>query len=314
MALPAAPDYTGLANQQAQASQNTAGWNTTQDRPNESNPFGTRTWSTDANGRPTVSTSLSPEQQQLYQTGVGTSQNLSNLGNQLSTGLAGVIGQPVSMAGAPSMNVGNGARDQVVNSLWDQYTQRMNPIWSQREADAKTGLENQGFFMGSEGANRAMDSFNNTRDDAYTKALQDAIVAGGTEQSRQLQMAQVARQQQLSEQQATRNQSLNELGFLKQNSGVTLPQFQSYAGAADASTPQLFQAGQSTADWNLANWNAEQVQKNNLTSGLIGLGTNFLGNTSTGGSIWNSLINKGIDGLTSAGSSLWDYLTNSLTN
>lgn len=167
-----------------------------------------------------VNINLSPDQQKLFDTQNKLSQGLLNLGqgslNQVSNNLSGSLdtsglapqvqsvygyGGPMPQAGRLGymgnriqQNVDGGpiqgnvnipGLGNVENALYSRATARLDPQWGTRQSQLETQLTNQGLRPGTEAWTNAMRDFNFGRNDAYSSAMNDAIAAGGAEQSRQ---------------------------------------------------------------------------------------------------------------------------------
>jgi hypothetical protein len=149
---PAPPDFASLAQQQTAAN-----------RPDQTSPFGSTTWD------PTH-----------------TKQTTAFAG-PLGDAASGLEGQ-FAAANATPLDNGAAARDKAESAIYGRETSRLDPMWKQREQDTNASLANQGLDPGSEAGGKALDVLNRGRNDAYSSALQDAIMGGGQEASRQQQM------------------------------------------------------------------------------------------------------------------------------
>ena len=92
--------------------------------------------------------------------------------------------------------------------------------------------------------------------------------------NQQLGMAQfgnTAQQQSLDQQLALRNQPLNQITGLMSGSQIQMPQFQGYQGANIAAAP-IYQGVQDTFQGQMDQYGIRQQAKNNMMSGLMGLG------------------------------------------
>lgn len=154
---PATPDTKGAAIATANANKfNTAG------------PYGSGTWTMRPGADPmnpqagdwTQTTTLSPEQQQLYEL---------NSGNKLATGqaLTGMVG-----------DLGN--RQQVADALYKRATQYMDQSFGDQESALTSRLQNQGLVEGSEAYERALRNFMQTRGQAYEGAASSAVINADT--------------------------------------------------------------------------------------------------------------------------------------
>lgn len=115
---------------------------------NQQTPFGTLTYVTDPNSPSgyTLETSLSPAQQGLLDTRVGTQQTLGTAGNQLATNAASMYSTPFDL------NAATGKTADLLNSWRQQYVQ---PIFNQQSSNLEAQLRNQGLTPGSEAYNNA---------------------------------------------------------------------------------------------------------------------------------------------------------------
>lgn len=99
----------------------------------------------------------------------------------------------------PGLNDFGGERQRVEDSLYDRQTSRLDPQYDQQRKTLENELMNQGFARGSEGWNHEMEAFNRDKEMAYSGARNDAIAAGGSEQSRMFGDAMSARGQGVDE-------------------------------------------------------------------------------------------------------------------
>lgn len=82
--------------------------------------------------------------------------------------------------------VGNpqGYVDTAEQAIYNRATSRLDPMFQDREADMDNQLRNQGLQPGDEAYDRAMRNLNFARNDAYSSAINDAIMRSGAEGSR----------------------------------------------------------------------------------------------------------------------------------
>lgn len=168
---PAPPDFGSLASQQ-----------TTQNRPNQTNPYGSTTWSTDASGRPTQTTGYSA----ALQPGVDAMQSQA------------------SNAWATPLDNGQQARTDGTNAVYNQETSRLDPQWNQATEANNASLAAQGLDPTSQAGQAQTNTFNQAKNDAYSSAQNQAITTGGN-------MAQQQQQMDLN----SRNAPISALGNLK---------------------------------------------------------------------------------------------------
>lgn len=246
-----APDYEAAAIAQGNANLQAARLGAELNRVDQIGPTGSVTYSQDPNNPNswTQTTALSPEQQALYNQQVGNQQGVANLaGDQLSS-LSGTLSQPFSVSGPERISsVGTRAyqtdinapsvantsvdlsgisgitsdfsaeRQRVEDALYGRSASRLDEQFARSDEDTRTRLLNSGLREGSEAWNNAMRDADLSKQDAYGAARDQAIAAGGAEQSRLYADALAGRQQSVGEafdtatfgNQATQQQFTNE--------------------------------------------------------------------------------------------------------
>lgn len=191
-------------------------------------------------------TTLSPEQQALYNTGVKTQQNLANTAQNQSQRLDSLLSSPFSLD-----------NDAVEARLMELGSKRLDPQL-QRTRDAEIArLSNQGIKIGSTAYDRAMELVNQSENDARNQLLL------------------TGRNQAVQEALLERNQPLNEIIGLASGTQVQTPQYGAtpqtgLAGTDIAGITQNAYANQMNA------YNQQQQQNNSLMGGLFGLGSSAL--------------------------------------
>jgi hypothetical protein len=249
---PPAPDYVGAAQQQGQSNLESALASGHISNPNVINPYGSQTVTWNGND-PTVTQSLNPEYQNIFnsqtqnQLGLG---NLANVGIQNASDVLGSSFNP-NLPAAP-INPGTTATQAMLSRLEPQISQ-------DRELNAST-LANQGIMQGSEAYNNAMRQQQNQENDLRLQASAAGIP-----------MDMQARQQALAEQTGLRELPLNEISALMSGSQVQMPQYQGWQGSQVTPAP-LFGATQAQGQQANNTYNAQMGGYNNMMSGLFGLG------------------------------------------
>lgn len=251
---PPPPDYMGLAQQQADAQQQLLQQQTQANRPDQSTPFATATWTTGPDGRQTQSTNFNGP--------------LAGLNSSLQQQAADAMSSPFSLDGLPGLTDGASARQQAIDAAYGDATSRLNPQWQQRENDTRSRLLGQGLAEGSEAYNNAMASLGRERNDAYTSAMNSAIGQGTSAGSALFNQSLAARNQKLAEALRQRGQAFGELQSLQ---GFTaMPGFM---GAGQGSAPNLLgAAGMQDA----ANWRQTEDQRQRVMD-MIGGGADIAG-------------------------------------
>lgn len=161
---PKTPDYTGAAIATANANKyNTAG------------PYGTSAWTLRPGADPrnsqagdtTLTTTLNPQEQALYEAGVRNRQGVAQAGQAMLGDL--------------------GDRKSVADALYNRATQYLGQTFGDQERALETRLLNQGLTLGSEAYDRAMRNFMQTRNQAYEGAASSAVINADTAQNNAVQ-------------------------------------------------------------------------------------------------------------------------------
>ena len=111
---------------------------------------------------------------------------------------------------------------------------------------------------------------------AAQTAQNAAIAQNYNQQLGVAQFGNTAQQQSLDQQLALRNQPLNQITGLMSGSQIQMPQFQAYQGANIAAAP-IYQATQDAFQGQMDQYGIRQQAKNNMMSGLMGLGGSAAG-------------------------------------
>lgn len=155
--------------------------------------------------------------------------------------------------GIPGLNDFGGERQRVEDALFNRSAARLDRRFGQGRSDLETSLRNKGFVSGSEGFDRAMTDFGEQENDAYSSAMNDAIAAGGQEQSRMFADALRARGQQNQE-------GMTDVGLWNNAQGTQFGQAMQQRGMQNAEGRDDFDM-----------WNAAQGQDFGQRFGLRGL-------------------------------------------
>lgn len=172
------------------------------------------TWITDPNGKRvevptyTANTTLSPEQQAIFDASQAAQGNLANIAKDQSAWLGDYLSSPFEFN-----------NQDAENWAWDLASQRILPQQDQNRKDLENRLINQGLRPGTAGYNTAMQQLTNANTDQLN------------------QLALTGRSQAFNEQLAQRNQPLNEIIGLMSGTQVQSP------NSTFAQTPQSQVAG-----------------------------------------------------------------------
>lgn len=181
----------------------------------------------------TATTSLSPEQQKIFDQTQAASLNLGTIANERSNFLKDYLAQPFDV---------NAATEQ---KLYDLGASRLDPRFAQQQSQLESQLTARGIRPGSAAYTSAMNDFGQTKNDAF-----NSLALNG-------------RQQAFQEASYERSQPLNEIGALL--SGSQVQQFQ------PINTPQTSVAGADYIGASNNNYNAQVSAANAKMGGLFGL-------------------------------------------
>jgi hypothetical protein len=146
----------------------------------------------------------------------------------------------------PGLDDFSGERQRVEDALYARATSRLDPQMQQQQRQLESRLAAQGITAGSAAHRQALDDFARRSADAYAGARNDAILAGGGEQSRIFADALAGRGQMFGEREAM---TAADMAYRGQRLGE-----QTAASAADlARRNQLFGERQAGSQQALAN-------------------------------------------------------------
>lgn len=214
--------------------------------------------------RYTQTTTLSPEQQGLYDQQAQLGGRMNALALDQTARLSDHLGRPIDASGLPSVeNDYSADRTRIEQALFD----RINPQLDRDRAALEANLVNQGFQRGTEAFTSAMDQFGRQSNDARL-----AVTAQGLqEQTGMFGMAQQNRQRALSEMLAMRNQPINEITALMGGGQVQMPNTPQYNSPSIAPAP-IGDYTYNTSALQNSQYNQQMQQQNAAMGGLYGLG------------------------------------------
>jgi len=313
--VPATPDYTGAAKETAAGNLEAARAATAANRVNQVNPYGSLGYAVtgkDPYGNPTwtATTSLSPEQQQLYNYDVQSSLGLGALQNKGLNYVGQMIDQPFSTSGLPQLSSRLNAptlqtdlQNQGMEG-WDKASglimQRLAPQMERQQKSLDAQLANQGIMRGSQAYTQAQQDLAMKQNDLMNQAQLTGLGAqqqffgqglqagqfGNTAQQQMLanqamqaDLANRARGQGFQELAYQRNEPINTLNAVRSGSQVTAPN-QFYINAPQQSTTagaDYLGAAGLTGNANIAAANASNAQRNAMMQGLFSIGSSYAG-------------------------------------
>lgn len=247
VSAPSAPDPYETARAQSQWNNTTAQTQQALNMVDQVNPWGSSSYTQNgmqtiigADGKPvevpryTQTTTLSPEQQAIFEQGQTAQSNLAGLAADQSAAMRDYLNTPFQF--------GNSEAEQWA---YDLASPRLLGQQRQNEDQLRTTLANKGIREGSAAWNAEMARMTNANTDQLN------------------QLALTGRGQAFQEALASRNQPINELSALMSGSQVGMPQF--------GATPQTGVAGVDYSGLVNQQFQAQQQQANAMNGGLFGL-------------------------------------------
>lgn len=280
---PAAPDPSATVAAQGAANKETAIAQARLNQVDEYTPYGSSVYEDlgeeiDGVQRFKRTTTLDPAQQAIVDQQTGMTQDLNTLASDQIGRVETALADDFTYDGMPAAPTSDSAaRQQTIDSLYSQFSSRLDPRFEQEKRAMETQMANQGISLGSDAWNESMDNFNRGRNDAYTSAMNQAVASGGAEQSRIFGLQSSARERAIQEAAYLRNLPLNEASALMgAGAGVTTPSFsptpQTAIAGVDVAGPTALQySGQMNA------YNQNAAAGNAAMGGLFGLGGSVAG-------------------------------------
>ena len=227
--------------------------------PNVYSPYGMQTVSYDPTGpdgmmKPTVTQTLNPQSQAIFDQQQQMRQKLAGLGTAATETAGNVLGSGFDTSNLPTAPINPGTTAQ--NAMMS----RLEPTLDRRRQALHTQLLNEGHVRGNAGYDNAMEDYGRTENDL----LLQAGAAG-------IPMDQQARQQALAEQMTLRNLPINEIAALMSGSQIQNPQFGGYSGAPVAA-PNFQQIAGQQGQWDQGLYNAGVGRANAANSNMTSLG------------------------------------------
>lgn len=247
---PSPPDPMATSAQQSKMNADAAVKQNLINATDQITPYGNLNYSqagTWGDGTPhlTATQTLSPEQQQLYNTQTQTQQQLGQIGVDQTKKIAGILNTPFDLNTAANTQQS------------DMATKLLDPSWNQRAQSFESDLLNRGINPGTEAYTNMHRDFGDERSRAYNNA------------------ALQGRGQAVQEALTNRNQPLNEITALLGSSQVQQPNF--------VNTPQSQVASPDYMGAVNNNYNQKMQQQNALYGAVGSMAGSALGGWGMGG-------------------------------
>lgn len=266
---PPAPDYTAAAQQTAAGDLAGARAAASANRPNEYTPFGAKTWLQTGPDSWSSSISLSPVQQQIFDTNQSGQLDMANVGRQATNAAGAAISNPFSLSSLGAMPDANANRQNVMNAMLSRVNSQ-----NASDVDAKRSeLIASGIPMGSKAYQGEMSALGSR----LTDARQQAEIAANGQAQQQMGMNLDSRRQQISEALLQRQTPLNEALALRSGAQVQMPTFSPTANQVTTGGANALTAAQAQNNAAMSAYQGQQAQNNAAMSGLFNLGAAWLG-------------------------------------
>lgn len=271
---PAAPDYSGAAQQTAAGNLEMAKYATKANRVNQTTPYGSLTYSQNPDETWNQVETLTPQAQQALDQQLALNTKYGETANVGFDKARQLFENPeLDTSGLPTrgINVGQTAQDAIMSRLQPQLAQQAEAL--------RTRMANQGITLGS---------------DAYGKeTAQQGQQANDLQMQAALQginLDQANRSAALQEQAYLQDRPLNLINALRSGNQVQAPQFQQFAQQQTTQGPDMLGAAGAQYGAQMDAYNASQASS--PMSGLFGLGGTVLGLGTGGGATVGSGLLK----------------------
>jgi len=266
---PAAPNYSQLQKQDAQAAKETAELITQQNRPTQNNPFGQMNWKKDAAGNWTQTETWDPRVMQGYDQAFAlkdkTMQDLMK---------AGPFKGPGEVDQFDPYASGQAAGD----AMYESYMSRAGKEQGDQQAKMQTQLRQQGLQPGTEAYDRAYKNLLTSQGDVNAKAALDSRVLAGNEARQNYASYLSGQNQSYSQADADYSRAWDTAGAANNmvNSQYR-PTFSGFSGATGYNPADMSGAAQAQYNAKMGGYNAQQGKKGSTMNAGMGMMGSILG-------------------------------------
>lgn len=246
------PDFVGAARATGEENRANTRLQTQLNRFNSNNPLGSSTWTQGPNDQWTQNITLSPAQQQRLENQQQQNRMRGDIGVTQLNQIRDATANPFSIEGA------TGGEQAVQDALYRRHSQYLDPQFKEREEAERDRLAGQGFQTGTDGYDRAMSNFGDTRQRAYGDARNEAIIGADNSRAQRIQEALLERQN-----------PMREFLALNGETNVDMPQFQATPGVGQIPGADYLGAANQQNQWNMNQQNAN-TSTTNAGLGAIG--------------------------------------------
>lgn len=245
---PAAPDPVATAQAQGAANKEAAIASQLGSMVNQQTPWGNLTYNqigtwSDGTPRSEQITTLSPEQQKLFETGQQATQKLADIGSGQIGQLSSILANPLDLSSTA-----------IEDRLYNLASPRLNERFDREQQQLQTRLANMGITDPNSDIYKAETKLlGENQNDAW-----NSLYLGG-------------RNQAVNEMLTARSQPINEIASLLSGTQIGSPQFNSTPGL-NVNPADIMGATYGSYNANAQNAALKQQQQNAMMGGLFGLG------------------------------------------
>ena len=280
-APPPPPDPRVVSAAQTQSNVETAIANSLLNNISQYTPYGSMVYSpagTATVGGQTIplfnaTQTLSPEVQALVNQQFGLTGNLNNLSNQAINTASGALGQTMDLNALPSLSQDySGEAARLSQAAFDRQRALLDPVFADQQNTLDVSMANRGIPLGSEIYNNSYDTFNRSRNQAYTDAANQAVLAGYDLQNQLFGQNLTNRQNAFQELSYLQNLPIQQIATLMGSTpGVPQPQFNGF-NASMVSPTDVTGAYLGSAQLAQDAWAQQAAMNSSILGGLFGLG------------------------------------------
>lgn len=279
---PPPPDYASLIPQQEASNMRQFETMLQAGRVNNTGPFGSQTWTKDANGQWTINQQLSPEQQAMYDQNTKIQMGRGDIAQGMMGNVAAQYGKPFNAAdqfNPQSLSYDQNSRQNMSDAVYRMNTRYMDPQYAQDENRLNERLQAQGFNIQDAAYGDAMDKFSQGKERAYAQARDAAYQAGAGEATDELNRAKMTadynnqnQMQDINFATQDRARALNELNSFQTGSQLQMPGGQAQYGTPNLQNVDRIGAANQNFQNQLGLYNSQMANNSNFMSGLMGMG------------------------------------------
>lgn len=287
---PRAPDPYQSAQAQYEYGTKGADYNAALNRINSSGPTGSVNYQITGHdpktGAPIYSqnTTLSPEQQKLYEGGVGQQLGMQGLTGKAMDASSSTLSDPLgfqkNVPGIPGQGDMAGFTNQARDAAYRQQAQYLDPQFKQQGEQLDAQLRNSGAHPGDPAYDNAMKLFTNQKQQAYQSAQDNAMAQGRSEQGMLYGEGANTNQQLFGQGYQSAGLPINLLNAMRSGSQVSMPGGQGLGNAGQGNVgiaPTDIQSPMNSAYQGQLNAYNAQTGSNNALMGDIGtLGSAYM--------------------------------------